>query len=67
VAITNMRIYPGTPLSKRALREGVTKTGQKLFEPVFYDPWPLRPLSMAIHLGGRVRRGVMKWRGTYRF
>jgi 5-methoxybenzimidazole methyltransferase len=67
VAITNMRIYPGTPLAELALAEGVIARGQSLLRPVFYDPWPLRPLSALIHIGGRVRRQILKWRGRYRF
>jgi radical SAM superfamily enzyme YgiQ (UPF0313 family) len=31
-----MRIYPGTPLHRRALEEGVVQPGDPLFRPVFY-------------------------------
>ncbi len=67
VAITNMRIYPETPLFRLAVEERVVDPDQSLLLPVFYNPWPLRPVSWVIHLGGRLRRRIMKWRGLYRF
>jgi anaerobic magnesium-protoporphyrin IX monomethyl ester cyclase len=67
VAITNMRIYPRTPLHRLAINERLILPEQNLVQPMFYDPWPLRPFSVLIHFGGRVRRGIMKLCGTYRF
>jgi radical SAM superfamily enzyme YgiQ (UPF0313 family) len=39
-----IRIYPGTPLARRALSEGVIQPGDDLLEPRFYlapglEPW----------------------------
>lgn len=36
MAITGMRIYPGTPLSHRAQAEGVVEPGSDLLAPVYY-------------------------------
>lgn len=36
IAMTGIRIFPGTPLSRQALAEGVITPGMSLLEPVFY-------------------------------
>ena len=33
---SGIRIYPGTPLHRRALAEGVVQKDESLFEPVYY-------------------------------
>lgn len=36
IAMTGIRIFPGTPLFHQAVAEGVITTGTRLLEPVFY-------------------------------
>ncbi len=38
VAMTGIRIYPGTELARRALKEGVLSPGESLLAPRFYFP-----------------------------
>lgn len=42
IAMTGIRIYPGTPLYGTALSEGVVAPGDQLLEPVFYISPALR-------------------------
>jgi radical SAM superfamily enzyme YgiQ (UPF0313 family) len=36
IAMTGIRIYPGTAIEQRALRDGIIRAGDSLLEPVFY-------------------------------
>lgn len=48
VAVTNMRIYPNTPIHDHAVQEGVVSPTDNLIQPIFYNPWPLKPFSVAL-------------------
>jgi len=38
IAMTGIRIYPGTELERTAIREGIVAEGQSLVQPEFYSP-----------------------------
>lgn len=60
VGVTNMRIFPNTPLQQLARRQGMVGSDADLFQPIFYDPWPLRPLSWLLH-AGRHAQHAARW------
>lgn len=56
IAMTGIRIYPGTPLHRTALDEGVVNADTNLLEPVFYISQPLRDELAALVTGEAVKR-----------
>ena len=61
-----IRIYPHTPIHALALEKGLVKEGDNLFEPVFYNPPPLRyvlamlgPLIRAVLMARKALRRPM--------
>jgi len=57
-----IRIYPSTPLARRAVAEGVVAPEDDLFEPRFYvapglDPWLREHVSVGV-MPGHVRRST---------
>ncbi len=44
IVLNNIRILPGTPIEKTAIRNGVIRRGQDLLYPVYYNPPPLETL-----------------------
>ena len=53
-SLSTMRIYPGTGLERAALERRLTDEDDDLFEPRFYDPFPLRLLSLPINIAERL-------------
>jgi radical SAM superfamily enzyme YgiQ (UPF0313 family) len=63
VGVTNMRVYPNTPLQRVATRGGRISSSRELFKTVFYDPWPLRPLSRLLGLARKAQLAAQRLLG----
>jgi radical SAM superfamily enzyme YgiQ (UPF0313 family) len=57
IAMTGIRIFPGTPLYRQAVAEGMVSADAPLLEPVFYISPQIRE-----HLGGLVTAEALKRR-----
>jgi anaerobic magnesium-protoporphyrin IX monomethyl ester cyclase len=47
--VGNMRIYPWTELRRAAIKKRVIKDSTNLIKPVYYDPFPLKPVSCLLN------------------
>jgi radical SAM superfamily enzyme YgiQ (UPF0313 family) len=56
-AFCALRVYPGTPMHRRAIDEGQVAPGQSLLEPFFYRPAGLAPEEIVGLVESRVRAG----------
>lgn len=63
ISVTNMRIYPYTPLHELSIKDGLIGPERSLLRPTFYDPWPLRAVSFMWGWPVRLVREIV-W--TYR-
>jgi radical SAM superfamily enzyme YgiQ (UPF0313 family) len=62
VQLSNIRIYPGTPLHRQAVREGLVAADDGLIEPVFYEKAGTRVPNKLVNLAERLASRVLSRR-----
>ena len=53
-SVSNIRIYPHTPLYHLAVKRGIIERDTSLIVPRYYDPFPLRLVSYPLNAAGNI-------------